>query len=166
MTLIPAERRKRWRFCGPVSLSEIFLRSKENSNGCIEWIGSRDRCGYGLIIRQRKRYVVTRLVMHLVNNFDLSSSLCVLHKCDNPSCVNPDHLFLGTKKDNSLDAYKKGRRKHKLSAETVQSLRQEYAKGTTYKKLAVMFDINTQTVWSIVRRRSWKHIFTGRVSWR
>jgi hypothetical protein len=81
-------------------------------NGCHEWIKHIDQ-GYGTFNSCYNRrpyfYRAHRLSWELANEY-VPIGLCVLHKCDNPRCVNPDHLFLGTKKDNMDDMDRKGHR--------------------------------------------------------
>lgn len=90
------------------SLKEKFY-SVDNATGCWEWRGCKDAGGYGYVRIKRKRiaahrYMFTRLKSVIPEGLDL------LHKCDNPSCVNPEHLFPGTVSDNLKDMYSKGRR--------------------------------------------------------
>ena len=77
--------------------------------GCINWIGSKDRDGYGYF-KEGKTYKAHRYAyQHLIGDI---GTLHVLHKCDNPSCVNPDHLFLSTNADNMRDKVSKNRQSH------------------------------------------------------
>lgn len=82
------------------------------SNGCWEWIGTRTDNGhkgfYGVIGINKKQLYAHRVMWQLANG-KTPKNLEVCHKCDNPPCVNPDHLFLATHKDNLLDAKSKGR---------------------------------------------------------
>ena len=91
---------------------------------------------------------------------------CVLHSCDNPLCVRPDHLFLGTNKDNSIDASKKGRLasgerngNKKFTREDVAFMRKKYDSGEMRTTdIARHFSCKPNTITMIVRRHNWKHL--------
>lgn len=91
----------------------------------------------------------------------------VLHECDNPACVNPNHLFLGTQSDNMKDMYQKGRRKPiagedgyhaKITEDDVHEIRQRYEDGETQGNIAEDYPIGRTGVGAIVRRETWDHI--------
>lgn len=87
-------------------------RRQITDNGCWVWTGAKDHYGYGKMQfggRYGQKLGVHRVAAHAYLNFDLNSELKVLHHCDNPSCFNPDHLFIGTQSDNLQDCYRKGR---------------------------------------------------------
>lgn len=84
--------------------------SLDETTGCWNWTGPRDICGYGVRgFRGTSNYKVHRISAEFYLGFDPKSNLKVLHKCDNPSCFNPKHLFLGTILENNRDRDKKGR---------------------------------------------------------
>ena len=102
---------------GPIPTdSEIrFWKYVKKSEGCWIWTGAKKQGGYGVItvyrdedLRTHKRMLAHRLSWE-IHNGKILDGLCVCHHCDNPPCVNPAHLFLGTMLDNTLDCYKKGR---------------------------------------------------------
>lgn len=77
--------------------------------GCWNWMGRRDKRGYGYVRYFRKMEMVHRVAMHCWRGFDLQSKLLICHRCDNPSCFNPKHLFVGTQKENIADSRTKNR---------------------------------------------------------
>lgn len=142
--------------------------------GCWPWTGARDQDGYGIFWdgtyrpSGAGRYVrVTRWTYEqFVGPIEGNKNLC--HRCDNPPCVNPGHLFLGTHAENHADreAKGRGRRKHgathvgaKLTDEQVRAIRSRYAAGgVTQRRLAAEFGVSNQLVSTIVRRKVWTHI--------
>ena len=139
--------------------------SKDGPNGCHQWTGAVTLRGYGHIGIRYKMYSTHRLAW-LIAYGEIPDGLHVLHKCDNPPCVNPDHLFLGSHADNAADREMKGRGaalkgeqngSAKLTEHQVRELRFNYP-AMTQTKLAAMFGISQATVWNIVTRKSWRHV--------
>lgn len=89
------------------AIKEIILSNIIKAD-CWEWQGAKDNKGYGVVGHRRRKYKAHRLSYQAFISTP-PDSLNVCHKCDNPSCVNPEHLFLGTQKDNAKDMVFKGR---------------------------------------------------------
>ena len=160
----------------PRSVEDRFWE-KVNKNGkvvypelgkCWEWTASKSR-GYGQFRRNRKQEKSHRVAWTLTKG-EIPSGLLVLHKCDNPVCVNPEHLFLGTYQDNMDDMVEKGRdvkiagefgethHSAKLTEEDVLEIRNLKKKGVKAKVLAEHYGVHQVTISSIVRKHTWKHI--------
>ena len=80
----------------------------ERVGECLEWRGHRNKHGYG-VKRFNKKTMLAHRVSYLISNGDIPDLMCVLHRCDNPCCVEPSHLWLGTHQDNMDDMNEKGR---------------------------------------------------------
>ena len=89
-------------------IEERIEKFVEIDNGCWMWLGSKDKLGYGRILRYEGSWLAHRIVYELLIG-SIPSNLELCHTCDIPSCVNPFHKFIGTQKENIQDAAKKGR---------------------------------------------------------
>lgn len=87
---------------------KLDMMSVDTPSGCREFTGAKSPKGYGKISFKDKHFRAHRLA-YILKFGDISEGLIVCHKCDNPSCVNTEHLFLGTPKDNAIDRMLKGR---------------------------------------------------------
>lgn len=125
---------------------------------CWEWLASKKNTGYGEFWVHGRIWYAHRVVWTLTYG-PIPEGLHVCHHCDNPSCVNPYHLFLGTHRDNLIDAAKKGQMAKKLTEEDVLDIRALYATGEwTQWDLADAFGVQQNTISRIVRHECWKHI--------
>lgn len=134
-------------------------------NGCWEWTGSvinkDDIWGqYGRVFYEGKGQLVHRLAYEAVNG-PIPENLEVCHHCDNTLCWRPDHLFLGTRKENVQDAVKKGRIAHKLSEEEVKAIKQAVTSGETQSTVARRFNVSQSHVRDILNGRRRSLVFTG-----
>lgn len=135
---------------------------KASDNGCWEWTACKDMGGYGIIGADGAVKGAHRVMWELVVS-EIPSDKCVLHHCDNRGCVKPDHLFLGTHKENSEDMITKGRSaigsrngRAKLTDADVVKIRS--IKGQSQYKIASMFGIDQTMVGNILRKQNWKHV--------
>lgn len=94
------------------TLQRIEQRCSKDVRGCWVWTGAINRHGYGNAKVDRRNVGIHRMAWALAFG-DVPDGLLVLHKCDMRSCVNPQHLFLGTHKDNTADMIKKNRHRHR-----------------------------------------------------
>ena len=135
------------------------------------WSGTQNGCGYGVLSigsrtdRTARNVKAHRLSASLWKGFKLESTLFVCHRCDNPLCINPDHLFIGTNADNCADCKVKGRfaigvknGANKLTPDQVSSIRMACRNGAVQAETARRFGVHKQTITNIVRRRQWKHV--------
>lgn len=137
---------------------------KEQINGCWIWKSTKDRDGYGLFKLGGKMVRAHRLAWALRHGIEAPEGKCVLHHCDNPSCVNPDHLFLGTRVDNQRDMMKKGRAAHgeknshsKLTEAQVISIKNSYP-SISQASLAKMYGVNDSAINKIVNGERWVYL--------
>jgi len=167
------------------SLVSRFKRKlgKPTLTGCIPWLGAATKKGYGLLKlgAPSRSNILAHRVAWIVANGDIQDDLLVCHHCDNPSCVNPEHLFTGTHRDNLLDMVAKdrhskvkargdanGQNTHpekrprgesngssKLTNQTISEIRQKFYDGESSTRLARDYKVTRQTIWRITTRRSW-----------
>jgi len=145
----------------------LFWSRVEKTDGCWIWTGSRHRQGYGLLTLGQRPAKAHRISYFLANGYiDLSEK--VLHKCDNPPCVNPAHLWLGTQADNVADMVAKGRNGFvrlggeknpmaRLDWEKVRAIRSEYATGAINQAaLADKYHMSKMAINRVVNGGSWR----------
>lgn len=144
----------------------------EIGDACWIWAGSRDNCGYGKIRIVRSASMAHRLSWE-IHYGPIPAGLCVLHRCDNPPCVRPDHLFLGTHQENMRDRDMKGRggeskpTRHgeghvraKLSEASVRWAREAVAGGRTMEAVAKELGVVRSTVGRAVSGHNWRRVTT------
>lgn len=149
-------------------MERFWSKVKQDENGCWIWIARKDRAGYGEFRLNGKTKKAHRVSYELTNpNVDITK-FCVLHKCDNPSCVRPDHLFHGSHNDNVQDKIKKGRAKYKahngsengfskLTEAQVLEIRSLKGKFSQVK-IGAMFGVTQANVSMILLNKGWQHV--------
>lgn len=91
------------------TVETLLAKTQKNENGCLEWIGSKTKFGHGRVRHNGLMVYPHRLMYELANGVKIPDKILVCHRCDNPKCINPQHLFLGTYSDNMQDCISKGR---------------------------------------------------------
>ena len=155
-----------------VASLDVRFWSMVNRTGeadCWLWTGHRNDRGYGTINRGRRtaggKPVLAHRLSWELHRGVIPRGLFVCHSCDNPSCVNPSHLFVGTCSDNNADMRMKGRHKigsddprAKLTESVVREIRRRVASGEPQRHLADEFGVSASTVCSVVAGHTWKHV--------
>jgi HNH endonuclease len=142
-----------------------------NANDCWEWKGWLNDHGYAMLgiggVGKERRNIRASRIQYYLHYGKFDETLCVLHNCDNPNCINPDHLFLGTKKDNTQDMKTKGREsnppihkgeahhKTKFGKETVMAI---LASQDSYRKLSQQYNVSVQTIFRIKHGLTWQEL--------
>lgn len=163
----------------PMPIDVRFWRRvpKGNLDACWEWDGSRLAAGYGQFGLTRSRPVLAHRMAWELTHGPIPEGMHVLHRCDNPPCCNPTHLFLGSNSDNIADRVAKGRspvgREHwssrngdrvargeraggaKLTQGKVDAIRQLRAQGVTQRELAERFGVSRATIYLIQEGKRW-----------
>jgi hypothetical protein len=148
------------------TIQRFWDKVSRDDDGCFRWTREKNLKGYGRFLWKGQRYAAHRFVYAITRMSD-PGELLVLHHCDNPGCVNPEHLFLGTARDNTIDMCRKGRHadfrgeaspSRVLTNEKVVAIRLACGHRKTQTAIAKEFGVHTATVSSIVRRETWRHI--------
>jgi hypothetical protein len=134
-----------------------------NKDGCWVWQGTKNSGGYGYL-RNLKQIVMVHRVALAHRYGPITPHLMACHACGNPACINPEHLYLGTAKQNSADMVRHGNAgtqkgedigNSKLTEKDVLSIRNS---DLSLKELAAQHSVTTQNIWHIQHRKTWRHI--------
>lgn len=148
------------------TLEERFWAKVEKTDTCWLWIGSVNEHGYGkmyvgLDSSGRRRTDKAHRISYRLSHGEIPFNSPLLHKCDNPKCVNPDHLFIGTQLDNIQDMKRKNRHAHgetsyaKITAEQARSIIQD---PRPQRQIAKDYGLCQQTISRIKLGINWKHL--------
>lgn len=141
-----------------------FWKKAKVSDECWPWQeGLSDPGGYGKTTQNDKTEYAHRIAWELFHNEKIPEGMCVLHTCDNPPCINPFHLYLGTKAENNTDRAKKGRNGNlegedhpnaKFSDDTIRKMRELYLTGNyTHSMIGEIFGTSTAYVTKVIKRQ-------------
>ncbi len=164
----PRTHRKGGSGFAPRPLAERFWEKCDRTGGpdsCWPWLGCISRGGYGRLTLDGRTSAAHRVSWQITHTAPIAPGIDVCHKCDNRPCVNPAHLFLGTRADNMADMKAKGRgncargerhNKAKLTREKVADIRARFASGESKKSLAKAFGVTRRNVKLIVEGATWR----------
>lgn len=148
--------------------ARLFNNCVLSESGCIEWQGCLIR-GYGQI-RVRKpsnKLFLTHRLSWILKNGEIPEGMDVCHTCDNPKCINSDHLFIGTRSENMKDMVSKGRQGNtrgeksgmaKLDTNSIVEIKRLCASGVTQAVVASMYSVHPSHVSRIVSSKRWAHL--------
>ncbi len=137
---------------------------KADGDGCWEWLAHRNARGYGTFSTATRVHRLAHRVAWELTAGELSADARVLHRCDNPACVRPSHLFIGTQADNVADMMQKGRGKKALGERSGMSkltddvVVEARSTGVSIPELARRVGVHPSTLWKARSGKSWKHI--------
>jgi hypothetical protein len=144
------------------TLTEYLEGRVDQVGDCLIWRGAKSPGGYGTLRHQQKQYCAHRFTFMVANGREPEGM--VLHSCDTPACVNPDHLSEGTHLDNMREARERNRHPKgeakpgaRLNEQSVRALRYLKDRGYTYKRLAVAYGMSEWTIRSAIKL-NWKHV--------
>lgn len=146
--------------CGDVA--RFWSKVQKLANDCWIWIAGEDKNGYGkFTYRDNGKKVnvrANRYAFMLRYGFMPSAVSFICHTCDNPRCVNPEHLFMGTVQDNVADMVSKGRQASKLKPAQVLEIRQLYSNGMKISPIAKLYSVSYDTIRTLLSGKYWSHV--------
>lgn len=158
-------------YTDPVFLTRFMAKTKINQETqCWEWIGAVNERGCGKMAIHRKLMYAHRFSLQIKLGRELGNNECACHHCDNPNCVNPDHLFAGTRSENTRDSMGKGRfviptaskgvkhNKSKLDPVKVQEIISLLASGESQQSIANKYGVAPSSIHKIHTGKSWKEV--------
>ena len=151
-------------FCSDPCRFLSYVDMSENTKECWLWTGSVRRGGYGGSSFKGK-VISSHRLSYILFKGEIPEGKLVCHTCDNPPCVKPSHLWIGTVKDNSIDMVTKGRslhgeahKKSKIKNEDVVNIRKMNIDGIAQNEIALQYGLTAGHVNNIVKKRAWKKV--------
>ena len=130
----------------------LLSKAMKNKNGCLEWVGAKNNFGYG-VVRYFGKQMLAHKAVYIHTYGSIDNAVHVLHKCDNPPCINIKHLFSGTHKDNMHDMIRKGRKSTILNHDKVTEIRKS---DISNKDLAILYGVSERTIRYAKNPKSWQ----------
>lgn len=161
---------------GIFEITQLTERQKDNfwvkvkrlsEDECWEWTGGKLRFGYGRFRIGNSSHIAAHRISWFLTNGKIPENMLVCHKCDNPGCVNPNHLFIGTQKDNMQDCAVKGRTydrigsknsNAKLKESDIPIIRERLNKGEAQASIAKRYKVGQMQISYIKNRINWAHV--------
>ena len=131
------------------------------------WKGAMNATGYPIIWHDGKARMALRVKWEQDHGVPIPKGRCICHKCDNPSCINPKHLFLGSYADNLRDMRLKGRERHAVGVDhglsifvpdEVRDIRRKYSQGARIRDLHKEYKCSRTAIHKIVHGITWRHV--------
>ncbi len=149
--------------CIKIREESFKSKVKKEENGCHIWMGSKTSKGYGSFgfgkIRGAHRFA------YVLKYGEIKDGFFICHRCDTPSCVNPEHLFMGTNKDNVNDCIAKGRNSKgeyhhnsKLNKLSVMEIRRMSNDGVSHRNIAKKYGVSYSAIDCVVNKKTWRHV--------
>lgn len=145
----------------------VLMNNIKMANGCWEWQGSLCSGGYGTLWYKEKTCGTHRVSYEIFKGI-IENGQCVCHSCDNRKCINPDHLWLGTYKENIQDAVNKGRMEKgvekskkmytKLNIDLVKTIKEMLNDGYKTFEISKILNLSYDIIYDIKREKTWKHV--------
>lgn len=160
----------------PECAEDVFERCDRSGgpDACWPWLAACTARGYGISRHNKKNIQTTRLLWLFIHGRMPSKKESVCHHCDNPPCINPAHLFIGTRSDNMQDCVRKGRhdsmrnpQKHRGEKNANSKLTEKDARailvaGKSTEELAIIYGVSKHTISGIKSGRLWRHLYLWR----
>jgi hypothetical protein len=154
---------------GTTFWDRVWLKTRITENNCIEYTGPRDACGYGRINRENKLVRLHRAVWEDKHGA-IPEKYEICHTCDNPACININHLYAGTHKQNMMDMIARNRRRSfkgslspvsKLHENDIPLIRERISKGEKCYAIAREYGVTGEAILAIKHNRTWRHVANG-----
>lgn len=140
------------------------MRVNPDNEVCWQWLGALGKNGYGKLGVNWGAIPAHRLSFSMFNG-DIPSGMCVCHTCDNVSCVNPAHLFIGTNQENTQDKVKKRRHCYgsrnglsKLDEKDIPVIFERRITGESFDSIARTYGVTKRVILNVIQRKNWAHV--------